>query len=464
MKISSMGALDLWDRYASAAQLFWTRRAGIDARTLARRRLRALLRFAREASPFYRDFHRGIPGDAPLERLPSVARGELMARFDEWVTDPRIKLRDLRAFLADRRRIGEPFLGEYYAWASSGTSGVEGVYLHDRPAMAVYDALVAEPLTHEPWSGEALARSWAGGGRAALVAAIDGHFASVVSWERARRPLPWLDARCFSVLEPLPHLVAALNEFRPAFLASYPSVLALLADEAYAGRLRIEPALAWSGGEHLGDFTRAHIERAFGCRVMNEYGASECLAIAHGCPEGWLHVHADWAIVEPVERDGSPTPPGRTSHTSLLTNLANRVQPVIRYDLGDRVLASPTRCGCGSPLPALRVEGRTDDLLCLLARDGTLVRLPPLAISTVVEHAAPRCRFQVVQTGAARLALRFDAPRETNPPRAQAAAALRAWLATQSLANVRIEQDPGPPRLDARSGKMRCVVVERHPL
>lgn len=456
-----MASLDLWDRCASAAQLWWTRRGGADARELAARRLRELLRFARDASPFYRDRYRGLPQDPPLESLPAVSRSELMARFDDWVTDPRVRLRELRAFLRDRGRVGEAFLDGCHAWTSSGTSGVEGVYIHDRRALAIYDALVAEPLLREPWSGDGLARSWAAGGRAALVSAIDDHFASVVSWERARRPLAWLDARSFSVLEPLPRLVAALNDFRPAFLASYPSVLTLLADEALARRLAIEPAMLWSGGEHLGEAARARLEQAFGCRVMNEYGASECLSIAHGCREGWLHVHAEWVILEAVERDGGPTPPGRVSHSTLLTNLANRVQPIIRYDLGDRIVASPAACACGSPLPAIRVEGRTDDLLSLRARDGSTVRLPPLAVSTVVEEAAANRRFQVVQTAPARLALRFEAAPGALAVRARAARRLRAYLAEQSLANVRVVQDPGPPRVDARSGKMRCVVVER---
>ena len=147
-------------------------------------------------------------------------------------------------------------------------------------------------------------------------------------------------------------------------------MLALLAEERAAGRLRIAPALVWAGGEFLAPGTRVDLERTFDCPVLNEYGASECMSIAFGCREGWLHVNADWVMLEPVDADHRPTPPGETSHTVLLTNLANRIQPVIRYDLGDAVIANPEPCRCGNPLPAIRVEGRREDVITMPAADG----------------------------------------------------------------------------------------------
>ena len=166
----------------------------------------------------------------------------------------------------------------------------------------------------------------------------------------------------------------------------------------------------WSGGECLPASVRAGIEAAFGCPVVNEYGASECMSMAFGCNEGWLHVNADWVLLEPVDDEFRPTPPGEPSRTVLLTNLANRVQPIIRYDLGDSVIVNPGPCACGNPLPAIEVEGRHDDVLAMAAPDGRIVRLLPLALTTVVEDAAPASRFQIVQTAPDRLLLRLDCP------------------------------------------------------
>jgi phenylacetate-coenzyme A ligase PaaK-like adenylate-forming protein len=146
----------------------------------------------------------------------------------------------------------------------------------------------------------------------------------------------------------------------------------------------------------------------------------------------------------------------------LLTNLANWVQPVIRYDLGDRIVPASGRCSCGSPLPAFRLEGRTEETLALRSPHGASVRLAPLALTTVVEEAAGANRFQIAQVGPARLALRFEkAPgARLGKVRARAAGALKSWLALQSLPNVELVMDPAPPRIDQPSGKLRSVVVE----
>jgi phenylacetate-coenzyme A ligase PaaK-like adenylate-forming protein len=456
---------DGWSSWTHLAELWWTRQGGIPTATIARQRLDRLVAFARESSPFYRRAYARLPQAVPaLNALPAVDKRELMAHFDDWATDRHVTLAAVSAFLADPRRIGARFLGRYHAWKSSGTSGPPGIFVHDGDAIAIYDALLAAQLHGMSWNASAAARVLASGGRAALVVATGEHFASVASWERMCRAFPAMRARCFSILAPLPRLVAQLNDYRPAFLAGYPSVLALLARERRAGRLAIAPAMVWAGGEHLAPAMRADIEGAFGCPLANEYGASECLSIAHECREGWQHLHSEWVLLEAIDRDGSPTHPGQLSDDCLLTNLANRVQPIVRYRLGDRILMSPRRCGCGSPLPAFRVEGRTEDTLALATERGALVRLTPLALGTVAEREAGAHRFQIAQVGRSRLALRFEA-RGAGPPaavRRNVARALHDYLASQSLPQVELVQDPSPPRADPRSGKLRAVIVERN--
>lgn len=453
-----------WTWYSRVWETWSTRSAGAAAIDAARRRrLDALVKFARICSPFYRDAYAGLPNRElnPAE-LPAVTRRALMARFDDWVTDRELKLANVEAFLADRKHIGERYLDRYVIWKSSGSTGTPGIYVQDPDALATFDALMAvhlEPLRF------AAQHSWellAGGGRAALVAATGDHFASAASWQRVCQSSPLIAARSFSILDPLPKLIADLNAYQPAFLASYPTMLALLAEEKKAGRLKIRPLRLWSGGECLAPAAGMEIARAFGCPVVNEYGASECMSIAFGCGEGWLHVNADWVLLEPVDKSYQPTPPGDPSHTVLLTNLANRVQPIIRYDLGDSVVAKPGPCACGSPLPAIQVEGRRDDVVSLRAPDGSVVRLLPLALTTVVEEAAQVHRFQIVQTGADRLMLRLDASSKSDRQAAWRAAssALHQYLKQQSLPNVRVVLDKRSPVVDRRSGKLKEVLVE----
>ena len=457
-----MSDLGLWSTWSNLAELWWTRHGGL-APESASHRFDQLLRHARQHSAYYRALYGGLPESVPVEALPVVRKADLMAHFDSWATDPRIRLRDVMDFLADRRRVGEPFRDGLWAWKSSGTSGIPGIFVHDRHAMSVYDALVAMQMEDVRWSGTAGARMLAAGGRAALVVATGDHFASIASWERVRRAYPSLEARSVPVTAPLADIVRALNEWRPAFIAGYPSALEILATEQAAGRLAIAPALAWCGGETLSPGVRKRIESAFACGLLNEYGTSECLSIAHECSHGWQHLHSEWAMLEAVDSDGLPVRAGQVSHTALLTNLANWAQPIIRYDLGDRIVPAAGPCECGDPHPAFHVEGRTEDVVALRARGGAVVRLLPMALSTIVEDAAGAHRFQVAQTGPDRLSVRIAPLRESErlePVRRKVAQSLRAWLETQSLANVRVTFEPGPPRIDAASGKLRAVVVE----
>ena len=451
-------ALDLWETWVAMGGLWWARHSGAPPGSGSDARLQALVAYGRHASPFYRDLYAHLPRErVELRDLPVVDKGRLMKSFNAWSTDRRVRKAEVLRFLSDRERIGEAYLGRYHVWKTSGTSGTPGIFLQDAQAMAVYEALVLTQL-EAAFDAAGARRYLAGAGRSALVAATGDHFASVTSWTHLSRTHPVADTRVFSVLEPTPRLVGALNTFQPSFLASYPSVLALLAAEQRAGRLAIEPSLVWSGGEFLGTRTRQAIESAFGCRVMNEYGASECLSIAFGCREGWLHVNSEWVMLEGVDARGRPVAPGELSHTTLLTNLANRVQPVIRYDLGDRIVMAPGRCACGNPLPAIRVEGRRDATL-----EVSGVRLPPLALSTVVEEAAGEHRFQIAQPSADRLQVRFEADggaaRRARIGRL-ACKALERYLVSQSVDGVRVELDPHPPRVDPRSGKLHAVTRE----
>ena len=246
------------------ADIWWTRnlaKGSIEA--VSKARVEALVRHARERSPLYRDAYRDIVDErVDLQRLPVMTRHGLMARFDDWATDRNISRSGVEAFLADRTHIGRRYLGRYIVWRSSGTSGEPGIYVQDTGAIATYDALVASQLSSRKLLARCAWGSLTRGGRAALIAATGDHFASIASWERVCHANPWLAARGFSVMMPLAQLVAELNDYQPAFVASYPTTLLLLAEELRGGRLRIRPAILWSGGEYLSADAERELERA----------------------------------------------------------------------------------------------------------------------------------------------------------------------------------------------------------
>lgn len=433
-------------------------------------RLQMLLEAA-NASALYRERIGGAdPRTLALERIAPVTRAELMARFDDWVTDPQLHLDELLGFVRDARQAADPWLGRYVVWESSGTSGQPGIFVQDARAMAVYDALEAvrhsAPSRHggSLFGGISPLDLLGAGDRHALVTATGGHFASVVSFERLRRLNPWLASvsRIFSLLQPVDALVQALNAFRPTVLATYPTAAAMLADEAEAGRLRIQPRCVLTGGETLSDAVRQRVATVFGATVRGSYGTSEFLPIASECGHGRLHVNADWVILEPVDERHRPVLPGERSHSVLLTNLANWVQPLIRYDLGDRILVHPERCGCGSALPTVDVQGRSDDVMRVPAeRAGETVSLLPLALCTVLEEECGVFDFQLRQNQPDTLVLRLPqtgAAAEATVDRCRTA--LQRFARMQGAQPVQVLGELGCEVPRGRSGKACRVAME----
>ncbi|OIQ81975.1 phenylacetate-coenzyme A ligase [mine drainage metagenome] len=430
---------------------------------LRARRLAALLRAAARGSPLYRRILQGRDlAMLRLEDLPMMSKAKLMRNFHHWVADPEVRLAALRRFTADRGLIAESFLGRYMVWESSGGSGGEpGVFVQDATAMAVYDALEAirrillrpqRRLLDPCYLGE----------RIVFVGATSGHFASTVSVERLRRLNPLLahHLRSVSFLQPLGSLVAELDALQPTIVATYPSAAVLLAEERQAGRLRIAPLEIWTGGENLRTAMRGFIEQAFNCPVVNSYGASEFLSLASQCRFGALHLNSDWAILESIDEHGRPLPTGSPGASVLLTNLANHVQPLIRYDLADRVTLHSAACACGSSLPVIEVQGRRDDTLRLAAGVNRTISVLPLALTTVLEEDAGLFDFQLIQQGPSELTL---CTRLRGEPGAAALErgkmVLSAYLEWLGASGVRIHCRSGKPTEPGASGKVRRVVA-----
>lgn len=432
---------------------------------LARRqavRLDALVAHARSQTAFYRGHYAALPsGRARLEQLPPVTKPELMARFDEWVSDPAVTRAVVEEFIAQPGRVGQPLLGHYFVCATSGTTGEPGLFVHDPAAMAVYRSFSVRAdlmwLSVGDWRALACRRF-----RWAAVVGTGGHFGGEAWMEYERRRSVWRrhTYRVFSVQDPLSALVRELDDFDPAIVTCYPSAAALLAEQQAAGRLHLRPAVFETGGESTTPGIRGLLEATWGRAVRDVYAASEFNPLAFECGERWLHVNSDWAVLEPVEADLTPTEKGSRSFTVLLTNLANRVQPIIRYDLGDSVVERPGPCLCGSPLQAIRVTGRRDDLLVLRAAGGERVVLVPLAVASVLETTPGVHRCQLIQTGADALRLRLQLRPGADPDSTwpDATGRLRAYLAGQGLPAVQIERGTEPPQASARSGKFHQVV------
>ncbi|ADU09708.1 phenylacetate--CoA ligase family protein [Micromonospora aurantiaca] len=434
------------------------RRGAASIEQRQRARLRDMVAFARAYSPFYRELYRQVPpGVDDPTLLPATTKGQLMAEFDAWGTDRAVTREAVDAFVDNPALIGERFLDRYTVATTSGTTGTRGVFLIDDAALRVTNVLAARVVG--AWlRPRDLPRILARRARMTMVNAAGGHFASTVAAVRLQRRRG-NRVQVLPVTTPLPDLVDALNRFQPALLASYASTAALLASEQAAGRLHINPVLTMLSAEGLPLSEYDRIARTLRTTVANSYAATECPFLSYSCQHGWLHVNADWVVVEPVDVNHRPTPPGQPSHTVLISNLANRIQPILRYDLGDSVLQRPDPCPCGNPLPALRVQGRAADLLTFPTAHGGTVAIAPLAFATTLEPIPGIDLYQIAQTTPTTLRVRLRPAADADPDQLWRTvhAAITRLLATHDLSHVSTERGGEPPQASP-GGKYPTII------
>jgi len=201
----------------------------------------------------------------------------------------------------------------------------------------------------------------------------------------------------------LGHYVERMRRFGGEFIEGYPSSLYAVARHILDNNLPTVPfRAAFTTAETLFEHMREAIAKAFTCRVYDQYGAVEMCVLAAECERGSMHLSPDYGIVEVLDESNRPLPPGRDGQL-VCTSLVNRVQPFIRYPLGDTGSLAPGGCACGSALPVLgELLGRTDSVL--ITRDGRRIgRLSPvfkgadnIAEAQVVQDDFDSFRIRVV--------------------------------------------------------------------
>ncbi len=357
---------ELQDAYLRGARrLRWDRG---QLATERQRRLRQLLLWAADRSPFWRARLAGRElatfTEADLPSLPVLTRAEMMEEFDRLVTVPGLTLARVTEHVehldADR------YLdGEYRAIKTSGATGTEALHVYGR------EAFVTFVMQGSRWTGRR------GEAPDAVLAQVfscslkheSGIFHAFSTFESGGPP-----SHCFSGTMPLPALVAGLNAAEPKVeaLQGWPSIIRLLALEALAGRLTLRPTWVSVAGEVCSPLVRQAVRAAWGIELSEFWGCSEgTYAFPCGVGEG-MHIADDLVILEPVDTQGNVVPYGQAADRVLLTNLYNLDQPLIRYDIADAMTITDAPCPCGCAHRRITdIRGRMDGVFEL--RGGATV-------------------------------------------------------------------------------------------
>jgi phenylacetate-CoA ligase len=338
-------------------------------------RLRQLLHHASQRAPYYRDLlaqHSIAPAQISslqdLKSIPFLTKQAIRANIDRLKSDAG---RDLKRF------------------NTGGSSGEPLVFFMGR-----------ERVSHD------VAAKW----RATRWWDVDIGDPEIVVWgspielgaqDRSRafrdRLLRTRLLPAFEMSEAnLDRFLAAIREARPAMLFGYPSSLALIARHAERRAARMDDLgikVAFVTAEKLYDDQRHAIARIFGCRVANGYGGRDAGFVAHECPSGGMHITAEDVIVETVRPDGAPAGSAEPGEI-VVTHLASKDFPFVRYRTGDIGVLDDRPCACGRGLPLLGdIQGRTTDFV--VAADGTVMH--GLALIYVLRENPGIESFKIIQ-------------------------------------------------------------------
>jgi phenylacetate-CoA ligase len=252
----------------------------------------------------------------------------------------------------------------------------------------------------------------------------------------------------------LDRFVERIRRTRPKMLFGYPSAISLIAAHAEGRGIRMDDLgieVAFVTAERLYDRQRDTIARVFGCRVANGYGGRDAGFVAHECPQGGMHVTAEDIILEAVDADGRVVPAGEAGQL-VVTHLATRDFPFIRYRTGDVGVLGGERCPCGRGLPVLReVQGRTTDFV--VARDGTVMH--GLALIYILRDLPGLEAFKIEQESVDHTRVLLVAGQGFDPGVVET---IRAGFRARLGEGVRIDAELVPELKPEPSGKFRYVV------
>ena len=366
---------------------------GRRSRPPERKGLTGLLAHAVKHSPFHRERLAGLDVDRidplDLSALPVMTKHDMMSVFDDVVTNRSLNLELVEEALAAAGEVPATIDGQYVVMASGGSSGQRGVFVFDRAALVDFILSLSRGL---------LARLEAFGGP-------PPRWGSRSAWSPPHRlftPPGWW---CRSATPTTPR---SGSTPRPPRCRWPRSSSGSTPPDRPPSMATPRCSIAWPENDVRAASTsrRSPSPRpARPCCPKCERPSPRPSASPSGTPsarpKGWsgralpgeepLTFNSDLCIVELVDEDDQPVPSGTPSAKVLVTNLYNRAQPLIRYELTDSFVRQPDAVEHGHFRAC--VEGRTEDPL---RYDD--VDLHPHAVRAVLVATAAVLDYQVRQT------------------------------------------------------------------
>ena len=249
----------------------------------------------------------------------------------------------------------------------------------------------------------------------------------------------------------LPYYVERLNRFRPKIIEGYPLSVFRIAEFICENDIKIEftPKGISTSSESFTAKQRTVMEKAFGCKVYDQYGSAESVIFAGECEHGKKHIAVEYGIAEVLKDDGSIASEGEGE--LIVTTLFNDAMPLIRYRIGDLGKISHDSCPCGRNTPIL--EELSGKVGAVIVSSGK--RVSTAAIAFAFEYLEGVSKAQVIQDEPEKVLVRLVAkPGFTQETQEFMEWELRKMLSPDLEIDVELVDDIPP----SDNGKYQMVV------
>lgn len=344
---------------------------------LQQKKLKEILRFAYNHSVFYqRTFEQaGINAanidSTPIDKFPVINKQTLFENFAEVVTDESLKQKLSAASSEEKNNFQLLADNSQLSFVhSSGSTGVPRFFVYDNLAWQTVMAGITRGCM---WgiSLFKLVKILLGGVRFLYIAATSDAYAGAESICSACKAFE-AKSLFIDVNEPIENWCQKINEFKPNFVVGYPSGLKIVACLVQEGKVSLEKVHQFvTCGEPLVPGLRKTLEETFGKNIINFYGASESLALGveSDSKEGIL-LFDDLNYIEVI--DGK----------MYVTCLYNHVQPLIRYEITDRLELLENK---SEKIPFTRtkiIQSRQEDIMWF-QKNGKKDFIHPLSVEGI---------------------------------------------------------------------------------
>ncbi|WP_372368349.1 phenylacetate--CoA ligase family protein [Candidatus Uabimicrobium sp. HlEnr_7] len=320
--------------------------------------------------PFWKQRLQGCSCIQDLDKIPILTKKELMENFDSILAYCDVDRKSVMNFFSNAAS-AQRMPSKHFAFRTSGTSGqITCLVIGEEDAERMVSSSIAfgtVPSSVKTMMNALLGKKM----RIASIILESGHFPGTFYSHLMQKFVRVMNLVAYSEIvdigQPIEEIIAKLNAIKAEVWVSYPSMLRVLARQAFIGSLKVQPKHIICTSEPLDPYTISVAREQFSdAKIHNVYGAGECPFIASSCHNGILHLRPEVSILENIDEKNKRVSDGVSGHRVVVTNLNSYSFPIIRFVLDDRITLSKEKCICGDLSPTIsNIDGRTDDIFWL---------------------------------------------------------------------------------------------------